>query len=262
MIGWAELYLTDGTNRVNLLEANQRGVGIGVEKVRFSRPQKNTESIFSQRYKTVQETYAFKVVGMTQDNAIQAIRALEAMLLQGDNYFNTTTEINPIWLVSRAYKETYRRYALVLGGQIPEYADIYQAPFVTWFGSAVMDELDLQITRTAWMANAPNAPKDITATNLKNWPTNQPSQFFATNSFTDEAIISIKHFDASSSTYTTISPIPYPAGAALLPAVPAASDLLYLGLWNSSKFVNESTKCLPLRAFSSLWNFSSPPFTQ
>lgn len=230
MIGYSEFYLTDGTVRINLLEANYRGMGIGIEKVRFSRPQKDTESIFSKRYKTIQETYGIRIVGITQDSAIGVLRDLEAILLQADNYFNTTVEMNPVWLVSRAYKESNRRYALIMGGQIPEYADIYQQPFISKTGVCVMDELDLQITRSAWMANPPTTPKDITATNLANGIiTGQTGGFYVGNNFTEEPIVSIKHFKAVGSVYTTISPIPFPAGVNALPSPPAAGDILYIG---------------------------------
>lgn len=227
----AEFYITDGTTKVNLLEANYKGVGIGVEKVRFSRPQRDSESIFSRRYKTVQETYSIKVAGPTQDLAIAYLRGLEALLLQAENYFNTTAELKVVWLVSRARTETNYRYALLMSGQIPEYSDIYQEPFSSKMG-CVIDGLDLSITRSAWMSNAPANPKDITDTLVKTWFSTRSKLLTVGNQYTEDPLVALKVFDASAGTYVDVSvPVPYGGGVgtAVLPAIPAAGDIFYIG---------------------------------
>src|SRR6478609_5801071 len=135
---WADFYLTDGTTRINLLELNQSRAGIGVIKVNFTRPQRDTDSIFAKRYKTQQEGYKIRIGAPSQDQAIAYIRRLETLLIQAENFMLNDFEFGIVWLVSRAARETNARYAVVYGGAIGEYADIYDQPFIMPSGDSVM----------------------------------------------------------------------------------------------------------------------------
>ncbi len=164
----AELYLTDGTKLVNLLQGNQSGAGIGLQKVRFTRPQREADSIFANQYKTVTETYAITITGKTTDETIGQQRSLDGLLVQAENYFKGSAETGLVWLVSRAANETSPRYAIVFGGGVAEYDDLYGQPFNT-ATAATMRDLDLALERSAWLANPPTAPACKALTNAVAW---------------------------------------------------------------------------------------------
>lgn len=223
---FAELYLTDGTVKVNLLSANNGHEGIGIENVAFSRPQRDLQSIFSQHYSDIDEVYNIKVVGKTQDGAIAALRSLETILIQAENYFDANVETGLVWLVSRASDETSPRYAVVKTGKVSEYPDIYQQPFNTVTRHCVMDNIDVGITRRVWQSNPPLAPKNLT---IKTASTSTTVNALD-NRFTEDMIKQV--FVNRSSTWTSYpfpSGMPTGAGAPLYPSPPAAGDIFYIG---------------------------------
>jgi len=171
---FAELYLTDGVKVVNLLGVNQTGYGIGVDRVRFARAQRETESIFANLYKTVTESYTIKIVGKNQNETIANQRALDGILVQAENYFSNDAENSLVYLVSRASDETSRRYALIFGGGTQDYGDMYDQPFAGNVGSAMID-MDLAVIRSAWLANPPNAPACKAINNAVTWQNYVPS---------------------------------------------------------------------------------------
>lgn len=164
----AELYLTDGTKLVNLLQGNQSGAGIGLQKVRFGRPQREADSIFANMYKTVTETYSLTITGKTADETIAQQRALDGLLVQAENYFKGSAETGLVWLVSRAANETNPRYAIVFGGGVADYDDLYGQPFATPLAPTMRD-LDLALERSAWLANPPTAPACKAINNAVAW---------------------------------------------------------------------------------------------
>lgn len=172
---FAELYLTDGTEKVNLLGANQAGHGIGLAKVRFTRPTRQQSNVFIQEYDTVEESYALKIIGLTQDNVIAYQRSLDTMLEKARNYFVSEGEFGLVWLVSRAASESNTRYAVVYGGQTQDYPDVYDQPFATTGNMPVMSDLDLALTRGVWLANPPLSPACHPITNGVNWQNYVPS---------------------------------------------------------------------------------------
>lgn len=237
---FAEFYITNGTDKLDLLgAARQGGDGIKVEKARFRRPDRDAESIFNLEYKPVAESYSFLVAGDTQDIAISYLRALDKLLLQAENYFLNNFETTIVWLVSRASNETKPRYAVIYLGNVPEYADIYAQPFVVDAGKAILEDLTLNLQRGVWLSNPPLSPSAevLTVTSVAT------SAAYIGNRFTETMIKSIKVFDASGPTYTTYASgvLNYPTGVGILPAVPAAGDILYIGVNPKS----EGTVSLP-----------------
>ena len=58
---FAELYLTDGTTKIDLLGANRNGVGIALNSMRLSRAQREPSGAFRQAYGAVNESYELKI---------------------------------------------------------------------------------------------------------------------------------------------------------------------------------------------------------
>lgn len=156
---YAELYLTDGVSKVSLIAGNYNGFGVALEKLVFSRPARQEGNIFLQEYDAVEDAYSLYVVGATQDTAIAQLRALDTMLLAAENFFASPAEDTLIYLVSRAAQEAKPRYAIVYGGKLGNYPNIYDQPFAQRSGGRyVLQDLDLALKRGPWLANPPQSP--------------------------------------------------------------------------------------------------------
>ncbi len=165
----AELYLTDGTKIVNLLQGNYKGAGIGLNKLRLSRPARDTGGTFDRYYENVEEVYGLTIGGKNQDEAIASQRALDGILEQAANYFESDGETGLVWLVSRAQNETSTRYAVIFGGKLNDYPSPYDQPFTVAAGPVAYSDLDLAITRGPWLSTPPTAPACAIINNSVNW---------------------------------------------------------------------------------------------
>lgn len=162
---FAELYLTDGTTKIDLLGANRNGVGIALNRMTLSRPQREPSGAFRQVYGAVNESYELKITDRGHDAVAQRQQQLDRMLEQAANYFTSNVENNLVWLCARTADESNPRYALVYGGMIESYDDVYNQPFVGNTGMATMNEITLVIERSTWQANPPDSPECVTLTN-------------------------------------------------------------------------------------------------
>lgn len=177
---FAELYLTDGTTKIDLLGANRNGVGIALTSMRLSRPQREPSGAFRQVYGAVNESYELKITDRGHDAVAQRQQQLDRMLEQAANYFTSNVEDGLVWLCARTADESNPRYALIYGGMIESYDDVYNQPFAGNTGMATMNEIALVIERSTWQANPPDAPECVTLTNaveynpnLTTWSSNR-----------------------------------------------------------------------------------------
>jgi len=177
---FAELYLTDGTTKIDLLGANRNGVGIALTSMRLSRPQREPSGAFRQVYGAVNESYELKITDRGHDAVAQRQQQLDRMLEQAANYFTSNVEDGLVWLCARTADESNPRYALIYGGMIESYDDVYGQPFVGNTGMATMNEIALVIERSTWQANPPDAPECVALTNaveynpnLTTWSSNR-----------------------------------------------------------------------------------------
>lgn len=172
---FAELYLTDGTDKIDFLGANKNGSGISLAQMSLSRVQRDPSGIFRQSYGSVLETYDLNITDVTQDAVASRQQQLDRMLEKAQNYIETSTETGLVWLVARTTKETNPRYAVVYGGRIEEYGNVYTQPFAGGLVSTLTD-ITLGLERSTWQANAPLSPLCLPATtdvtfnpNLATW---------------------------------------------------------------------------------------------
>jgi len=176
---FAELYLTDGATKIDLLGANRNGVGIALNRMTLSRPQREPSGAFRQVYGAVNESYELKITDYNHNAVAQRQQQLDRMLEQAANYFSSNVEAGLVWLVARTAQETNPRYALVYGGIIESYDDVYSQPFVG--GNMVtLNEITLGLERSTWQANPPAEPACVALTNtveynpnLTTWSSNR-----------------------------------------------------------------------------------------
>jgi len=167
---YSELYLTDGTTKLDLLGANRssNGVGIAVRRMILSRPSRQPSGMLQQPYGAVTETYDMSIVGYSPNDVAARQQLLDRWLEQARNYFESNSEINIIWLVARALGETNTRYAVVYGGVIESYGDIYSQPFADR-GICSLNEITLGLERGTWLGYAPAEPACLAADNTASW---------------------------------------------------------------------------------------------
>lgn len=169
---FAELYLTDGTTKIDFLGGNRSGKGITLTRMRLSRPQREPSGAFRQAYGSVMETYELQIVDLTQDSVAGRQQQLDRMLEQAKNYFENNAETNLVWLVARTSTEANTRYAVVYGGVYESYNDTFNQPFHGGNGMTVMDEISLVLERSTWQGNPPLEPECLEVDNTVAWNSN------------------------------------------------------------------------------------------
>lgn len=176
---FAELYLTDGTTKIDLLGANRNGVGIALNSMRLSRAQREPSGAFRQAYGAVNESYELKITDRGHDAVAQRQQQLDRMLEQAANYFTSNVENGLVWLCARTADESNPRYAVVYGGTIESYGDVYNQPFAGG-KVATINELTLGLERSTWQANPPLSPACVPLStdvlynpNLATWSSNR-----------------------------------------------------------------------------------------
>lgn len=161
---FAELYLTDGATKIDLLGANRNGVGIALNRMTLSRPQREPSGAFRQVYGAVSESYELKITDYNHNAVAQRQQQLDRMLEQAANYFSSNVEDGLAWLVARTAQESNPRYALIYGGIIESYDDVYHQPFAGG-NMTTLNEITLVIERSTWQANPPAEPACVALTN-------------------------------------------------------------------------------------------------
>lgn len=170
----AELYLTDGTQKIDLLGGNRHGIGVSLTKMILSRPTREPAGIFRQAYGETIETYEIRITDLSHDGLAARQQQVDRMLEMAKNYFETSAEQTLVWLVSRAADEQNPRYAICYDGTLQSYGDIYNEPFSGQDRTYTLDGLILGISRSTWQANPPPAPACAAATNAVRWNPNTP----------------------------------------------------------------------------------------
>lgn len=154
----SELYLTNGTDRLDLLAAN-RGAkgGVAVMSMRLANWDRTTGRAV--------ETYELAITAPTQSESIRYQQALVRFCRRAHDYFADQAD-TPVWLVSRTREEAGTRYAVVYSGGADDYGDVYGQPFGR---DRATYEITLQLERGPWLANPPLTPRLTALSNGQGW---------------------------------------------------------------------------------------------
>lgn len=170
-MSFAEFYITDGVTQIDLLAANRHGAGWGVAETVMSRPTRTPGPRLGVAYETVDEVHRVNLVAPNQDQAAGYQQTLGRLLEQAARYFDPSVgnETGLVWIYSRAANESLGRYAVVYGGGVNDYGDIFGQAFAHATGRATLSELELALTRSPWLANPPREPACIPCRNNYGW---------------------------------------------------------------------------------------------
>lgn len=171
---FAELYLTDGEIKIDLLGGNRHTAGLWLRESLLSRPTREPSGVFRQTYGAVTESYRLGITDVNHNAIARRTQQLDRLLEQAANYFSTNVENNLVWLVARTADESNPRYAIVYGGQIENYDDVYNQPFVGGHRTT-MEEVTLGLERSTWQANPPLEPECVALTNTHAWNASSPA---------------------------------------------------------------------------------------
>lgn len=160
---FAELYITDGSDKIDLLGANRNSSGIALSEMSLSRTQRDPSGIFRQSYGSILETYELRISDWGHDAVARRQQQLDRMLEKAQNYIETSVEAGLVWLVARTSDETNPRYAVIYSGRIEEYGDVYSQPFAGRISTTASITLGLE--RSTWQANPPLEPACVPASN-------------------------------------------------------------------------------------------------
>lgn len=158
------LYITDGTTEVELLRgpfrlsdwtpARAPLKGGGVWR---SSPFVDGRQLVAFRRENIVDTYTLLVTGGSQDEVIYACQEADRLLTKAMQYWTTSWQDEPVYLVARGTGETEARYAHIHAYSFPDADNPYAPPFSERRGlRAAMEDLTLVIEHGPWLEFPPS----------------------------------------------------------------------------------------------------------
>ncbi len=245
------LAVTDGTTTVPFLA---QGNGLYLVKAAFGRPQikgggnwkdsslSDGRRLALARFTNVSDAYTLGVRGYAQDDIAYHLQNLSRLLEAARNYWTAGELINnaPVYVERQGGREANIEYATVLNYNIPNDPDFFSQPLINQLNTLATEDVTLDIEHRIWSENPPGLAAGTavqkSATQVFNGVTygraaTTANEVFVANRHNNANITNIWRFDASVPSYTALfgAALPYD----LLPAVPAAGDILYCGSDNA-----------------------------
>ena len=116
---------------------------------------------------TVSESFMLGIVGTNQDTVIETSQNLRRLLEKAVAYWITDWTDSPVYIKTRAPKETNIRYALILDYRTPTDDNPFAQPFFSC--TPAMDDFQLAIERGHWIDNPPRDPSCLEISAEYNW---------------------------------------------------------------------------------------------
>ena len=157
------LYITDGTTEVSLLHGSIRLTdwrptraslkGGGVWR---SSPFVDGRRLVAFRRDNIVDAFSVQAQGYTQDELIYACQEADRLLTKAMQYWSTSWQTEPVYLVARGHGETNARYAHIHSYAFPNAANPYAPPFSEGRGlSLAMEDLTVIIEHGSWLEFPP-----------------------------------------------------------------------------------------------------------
>lgn len=248
---FAKLEITDGTTTIGLLNMQKSGFCItgwepAIQDLKAGGtwadpPTSDERELIVSQLANVEETYTFDVSAASPDELIGKLRDLRALLEKGRQYVPTEWQDTPVDLVAQGYGDTNVRYARVKNWRTPADGFPYGPPMWDTIEGTAIEDFQIVIERGAWQANRSGVGTETEASviatydgrtvgNVDSTGTRDPTadqEVFSGNRqgvanltdiyIDDGGVFSANLMDAA---------LPF----ALLPAVPAVNDHLYIGI--------------------------------
>lgn len=164
---FSEYILTDGTTKINLLSLNKHKYGIGIDSYTPGRSQPKDGGVWQdsalapgrrlvyQTFANVVDTLNIKIAYPTADALTQAQSELDMLLAKALAYWTVEWQDEPVWIQATTHGDSQRRYALIYGVSMGEYADPYAEPMAGSGPNRVASNLTLGLERSMWLGNPP-----------------------------------------------------------------------------------------------------------
>lgn len=126
-------------------------------------------------YDSVTETFRLYAVGASQDDCIDKIQDLGALLEQAIDYWLEPTNDTPVYLSLKSDLETNTRYAVVNQYKLEELPELYNGPFRTGGNSegtqypSVFREFVLVVDRGHWQDVVPGDTECVRSSSVQAW---------------------------------------------------------------------------------------------
>lgn len=191
-MSFSELYLTDGTTKIDLLRANRHKFGFGLQNYISSRAQFKNGGVWQDSPLAVGRHLAQAVETNYNDaltlimryhshqQVINAFEEFDLLIQKAIAYWTTNYQLTPVYLQARARGEQNTRYALVHMAQYSENFNPYHPPYVGG-QSVVVNEFVLGIERGPWLQYPPGQGETMPVYHEKSLPAIETSQDFFQN---------------------------------------------------------------------------------
>lgn len=157
----AILKITDGTTEVSLLNGPiyleswlpampaYKGGGVFADS-----PIGDSRRMVFKRHTSTTESMSLKIANGTQDDTIRSLRNLQALLEKASDYWVSEHGNTPVYMISKASRESSARYATIIQGRVTGIGPIMAQPF-TNCSDPVLDQVSLVLEHNHWNPNVP-----------------------------------------------------------------------------------------------------------
>lgn len=176
------LYITDGSiknnGQLNILDFLSEGSGFKLQswrpqisqyKSRFSEgPLAQGRRLRYRNFDNVIETFELTARSRDQDALILFQQELLAWQEAAANYWVSDFVVNPVYLVAKAARETYSRYAIIHMISVPELENPYSQPFYN-LDHATFTNITPRIERGHWLSTPPGQFECVQISSVRSW---------------------------------------------------------------------------------------------
>jgi len=157
------LYITDGTTEVTLLRGpfgltdwRPARASLKAGGTWQSSPFVAGRRLVAFRRDNIIDTFTILVEGYTQDELIMACQEADRLLTRAMQYWSTSWQTDPVYLVARGTGETNARYSHIHAYSFPNADNPYAPPFSHGRGTRLaMEDLTLVIEHGPWLEFPP-----------------------------------------------------------------------------------------------------------
>lgn len=188
----SELFLTDGTTRIDLMQANRHSYGFALKDyvpgrshpkdggVWADSPMAEGRQLISTTPTNTTDTLTLCVSYGTHEEIIQAFEEFDLMLDAAADYWTSRHNETPVWVQARARGETNPRYAVVRYADYDENFDPYQEPYLGGHKVST-DDFAFVVERGPWLQFPPGQGESIPISHEKSGTAIQSSIAFESN---------------------------------------------------------------------------------
>lgn len=248
---FAKLEITDGTNRVDLLNQQESGFMITdwapvIQELKdggtwADPPTADERELIVSQLANVEDQLTFDVAAANQDQLIGYLRALRTLLTKARQYTTTQWQDEVVYIIAQSYGETNARYTRVKNWRTPQDGFPYGPPMWDTVEGVAIEDFQIIIEHGFWLENVPGTSTAIETSvvetydgrslgNVDSTGTRDPTianEVFAGNK-QNIADLTDAYRDNGGAWSGNLMDTPIPFN--LLPAVPAVNDAVYFGI--------------------------------